>query len=73
MRITNVRRGRIYRMGGLCAILLILLYALHNYSRQSISSDSNVILDINAAAEYYKSHKDVYPTLKTGKPYNTQN
>lgn len=62
-----MRRGRIYRVGGLCAVLLLLIYALHNYSRASISIDSNEILDLNSAAEYYKSHKDVYPTLKTGK------
>lgn len=66
MRITNVRRGRIIRMGAACAILLLLLFALHKWSTDTgaIESERELISDSQSA--FYKSHRNVYPTLKTG-------
>lgn len=65
MRITNVRRGRIIRMGAACAILLLLLFALHKWSTDTgaIESERELISDSQSA--FYKSHRNVYPTLKT--------
>lgn len=61
-----MRRGRIIRMGAACAILLLLLFALHKWSTDTgaIESERELILDSQSA--FYKSHRNVYPTLKTG-------
>lgn len=67
MRITNVRRGRIIRMASACGILLVLLYALHKWSTDNVASESDVGILSDSQAAYFKSHHDVYPTLKTGK------
>lgn len=67
MRITNVRRGRIARMAGGCAVLLLLVYALHKWSSENINNVSaDEILDSVGHVGYYKFHRDVYPTLQTG-------
>lgn len=66
MRITNVRRGRIIRMGGACAILLVLLFALHKWSSENVDAEPISALLSDSQPEYYKYHRDVYPTLKSG-------
>lgn len=66
MRITNVRRGRIIRMAGISAVVLVLIYALHSYSQANLGNDSNEIVLSEDQPKYYKFHRDVYPTLKTG-------
>lgn len=67
MRITNLRRGRIARMAGGCAVLLLLMYALHKWSSENIANgDTDEIVDSFAEVGYYKFHRDVYPTLKSG-------
>lgn len=67
MRITNVRRGRIIRITAIAAVLLILIYALHSYSYANVDSNSNEIVLTGDKLSYYKSHRDVYPKLETGK------
>ncbi|KAL4715304.1 hypothetical protein ACJJTC_004756 [Scirpophaga incertulas] len=64
MRITNVRRGRIFRMGGACAILLVLIFGLHKWSSENILKNTDESLE-NVQQGYYKFHRDVYPELKT--------
>lgn len=70
MRITNIRRGRIFRTTGLCAILLLFIYAIHSYSRSNGNVDSYEKLIVNEPLSKYKFHKDIYPTLQTGKCKN---
>lgn len=65
MRITNLRRGRLVRMGAACTVLLLLIYALHKWSSENIEN-TDVVLLADSETSYYKSHKDVYPVLKTG-------
>ncbi|XP_047988490.1 N-acetylgalactosaminyltransferase 7 [Leguminivora glycinivorella] len=65
MRITNLRRGRIARMGGICAILLMLIYALHKWSNENVGNREDVVVSDSLNSNSYKSHHDVYPTLKT--------
>lgn len=65
MRITNLRRGRIFRTAGICVVLIILIYALHSYSSSNAVESINTVLS-NDAPTYYKFHRDVYPTIKTG-------
>lgn len=65
MRITNLRRGRIARIGGLCAILLLLIYALHKWSNENVGISEEIVFS-ESQAGFYKSHLDVYPSLKTG-------
>ncbi|OWR40790.1 putative n-acetylgalactosaminyltransferase [Danaus plexippus plexippus] len=65
MRITNIRRGRIFRTTGLCAILLLFIYAIHSYSRSNGNVDSYEKLIVNEPLSKYKFHKDIYPTLQT--------
>lgn len=67
MRITNVRRGRIIRMSAACAILLLLLFALHKWSSDNVAVNSETAVLSESQANHYKSHHDVYPVLKTGK------
>lgn len=67
MRITNIRRSRIYRIAGICAILLVLVYALHSWSSANVGIDTNEINQPEAQKSYYKFHRNVYPTLNTGK------
>lgn len=65
MRITNVRRGRIARVAGICAVLLLLLYALHSWSSENVVVSNEI--NVEPHAEYYTSHRGVYPELRTGK------
>lgn len=64
MRITNVRSGRILRMVAACGVLLLLIYSLHKWSNENFVSNNEVLSDSEVG--YYKFHRDVYPTLKTG-------
>lgn len=68
MRITNVRRSRIFRLCAACAILIVLLIALHQWSNENVRAESlDAILPESQVGHHnYKSHHDVYPTLKTG-------
>lgn len=61
-----MRRGRIVRMGAACAVLLLLVYALHKWSSENIAFADDMI-DSEAQVGYFKFHRDVYPTLKSGK------
>ncbi|XP_011551579.3 N-acetylgalactosaminyltransferase 7 [Plutella xylostella] len=64
MRITNLRRGRIARIAAAAAICLMLVYALHKYSKESESvSSSDVHLVQSEIVSAYKYHADVYPKL----------
>lgn len=65
MRVTNIRRGRILRMTAACAILLLLVYALHKWSDENIAFQSSDNVIAEAQVGYYKFHRDVYPTLKS--------
>lgn len=68
MRITNLRRGRIARIAAAAAICLMLVYALHKYSKESESvSSSDVHLVQSEIVSAYKYHADVYPKLLNGK------
>ena len=53
-------------MGSACAILLVLIYALHKWSAENVGSEKDVGILSDSNAAYFKSHHNVYPTLKTG-------
>ncbi|KPI92925.1 PREDICTED: N-acetylgalactosaminyltransferase 7 isoform X1 [Papilio xuthus] len=65
MRITNVRRGRIFRIAGICAILLVLIYALQSWTSANVGIDTSEFINSDAQKSYYKFHRNVYPALNT--------
>lgn len=67
MRITNVRRGRIFRIAGICAVLLVLIYALQSWTSANGGVDTSEFINSDAQKSYYKFHRNVYPALNTGK------
>lgn len=56
-------------MGGACAILLLLLIALHKWSSENVDAESMSALISDSQPAYYKFHRNVYPTLKSGKRF----
>lgn len=53
-------------MGSACCILLVLLYALHKWSRDSSEQNQKPLRLSESGEGFYKSHINVYPVIKTG-------